>query len=80
LGKLHRLDVDKLGLGMLERRGKGDHYIERELSWLLAEVDHELAEKRKGGEEQPFYQAQGNKLADAADWLRRNMPRERSPD
>jgi aminoglycoside phosphotransferase (APT) family kinase protein len=81
LARLHAMEFrDPEALALLERRGRGDDAIDREIDWLLAEVEHELGEKRRHGPKRDFYVDQYATIAEVAGWLRLHKPANRAPD
>jgi aminoglycoside phosphotransferase (APT) family kinase protein len=76
---LHRLDVVALPLGFLEKRGKGNTFIDRAIDWDNNELMHTLP-AGFGGSRRSYYDSVRWDLERVRDHLLREQPRNRTPE
>jgi aminoglycoside phosphotransferase (APT) family kinase protein len=77
--QLHRLDIKTLPLAFLEKRGQGDHFIERALNWDRSELLHTLPPSF-GGKRAAYYNDVRAALLRVYAHLQKNAPRTRAPE
>jgi aminoglycoside phosphotransferase (APT) family kinase protein len=77
--RLNRLPVADLGLSVLDVRGRGDHFIDRELDWTSRELLHAIPEGF-GGARQAYYDDARGALLKVRDRLSALAPRHRTPE
>lgn len=77
--RLHKLSPAELDLGFLDRRGRGDHFIDRELDWSARELLNSIPEGF-GGARRAYYDAARGDLLKVRDHLTNHAPRHRAPE
>jgi len=77
--RLHKLPPAELDLGFLDHRGRGDHFIDRELDWTTRELLNSVPEGF-GGKRRAYYDDARAALLKTRDHLVRLAPRHRAPE
>lgn len=77
--RIHQVDAAGLEAPSLATRGgEGQHFIDRQINWALAEM-HAKFPANEGGERAELHAEIRTTIEDAAVWLRANAPRHRTP-
>jgi aminoglycoside phosphotransferase (APT) family kinase protein len=80
VGRLNRTAVDGGAFSHLERRGEGEHFIDREISWTLHELRAAIPPTATHPSKQAFYREVRDVLEAVAGWLIDTAPRDRTPE
>jgi aminoglycoside phosphotransferase (APT) family kinase protein len=77
--RLHRLPASGADLAFLERRGRGHHFIDREIDWTTQELLRSVPEGF-GGARRAYYDEARGALLTVRDQLLTHAPRSRAPE
>ncbi len=80
IARMNGVDVSSADWDHLKDRGRGDHYIDRELQWTLEELRNAVPPAQDLPAKSAFYREVRTVLEAVAGWLGRTAPRHRAPE